>query len=1743
MSRDAILSLICCVLLALGVPALAETWNGGGGDDNWTTGGNWVGGVAPASSNTTDTILAGTTRLTPVVDTNNPWVLHSLTFNSGSGAFSLSGNPLDFTAGGNIIVNSSSTTQTIGNEVRVGASAGTINAASGALVFNGPMVVTGTPFFRGGQAVTINGLISGTGGISRTDSGTLTLSNNANNFTGNVLVAHGVLNVGTIADSGVACALGAGNTITLAQKTYGSADTGTLRYTGGSASTNRTIVMQSDSVAGDPTIEVTTAGTTLTFNGNFQYSSGSTDGRWFLKGAGDGVINGNITTTGAALYKQGAGTWTLNGANTYTGTTVLDQGVLILGSTGGPAIVGAVQMGAGNTNQPHLRMAAADQFGPGVVMSGGNGTNNYARFDLQGFNQTLAGLVSTNNALVVQNERYGGGGTSSAATLTLNGAGTYSHTGYLRDEDDGGRTYQLSIVKEGTGTQTFSGGYINYWGSTTVNEGRLVFQNTTAMANGSSTASFDIGPNGILEFNGAQNIGSSAAGNTTFTGTGTLLKTGTGMLALGNQGNNTFKVNLNMTGGLIDIQGGSIRNGGWQGGVWTNNKASMNIASGATFDIWDGQAVTIDALTGDGRVDKGHATGSTMVLNVGVNGGSGDFSGQFTNSSGAGAISLVKTGSGTQTLSGTADNVGLAVTANAGTLILAKASSAGVHAVGGGGLTVGGGTVQLGGTGGDQILDGARVTVNSGTLDMAGLSETVKYLAGSGGSVSNSGATQSVLTLNQANCGGQTYSGTIDGDVRLVVQHSTAKNSDVQTLTGANTFAGGLVIDNGHVRINAATNLGAVPGSLDPDNITLTNAGVLQNNNTDPVLDANRGITLGAGGGQIWAGWSKSFTVNGPITGSGSLIKADSGTVLLTNTASDYSGGTTVTAGLLRASDRTIGAGGLTLQSGGILFNVSGSGGGASYYDNDFGKAVTLGAGGGGFRSGWGAMTLSGPISGVGSFTIVNDGVITVSNTANSYDGNTTIGAGGSGNNATIQLGASEVIPHGADKGNLVFNASSGGTATFNLAGYTETINGLSSGGSGACVINNSTGNGLLRVGANDANGSFAGTIQNSGGTLAVVKIGTGTLTLSGANSYTGGTTIEDGTLVLGRANALSTSTAASMTIQADGVLDLGGFGQQINGHITGTGTITNNGASPAGLVFGQDGADTVFNGVIADGTSQVSLSKGWSKTYTLGGDASNTYTGNTSINNGSLVLAKTVGNAIGGNLDIGGGGDYNNMFVTLSGKGEQIADTGVVTFNPGSSHNSYLKLMGFDETVAGINDSTGRGVIEVVEGENVGSAGSTLILGGGGTYSYNGYMRDRWNGTSGALSLSKTGSGTQTLAGGNITYTGETSVTGGRLVITSPHTFQSALTTVGSGAVVELQASGNGDLRGNTAYAGDGLLLKTGTGSLKCGVSAGTLTANLSPGGVLDVQEGDLNIGWAKGFQANNYGGLNIAGGASYHISDAAVQADWLTGSGIFNNAYNNSWPVLTIGVAGTVDNAAYGVSGNTATFSGTLGGAEVYNGVSVNSFNVVKTGGGTQVFEGNGILYTGTTGVNGGTLLVNGTHSGGGMYTVEDQATLGGNGTITAPVTVKTGGHIAPGTSPGTLAVGALILQPDSFFDVEMSPAAWDLLVTGTVRPILGGAELNLDILSSFSHYQGSQYMILQNDSTNSIGGFFAGLDEGASIEVAGAQFTITYEGGTGNDIVLTAVPEPASAVLLMLAVPAVAARVRRRLRGRRS
>src|ERR1035441_4499087 len=77
-------------------------------------------------------------------------------------------------------------------------------------------------------------------------------------------------------------------------------------------------------------------------------------------------------------------------------------------------------------------------------------------------------------------------------------------------------------------------------------------------------------------------------------------------------------LNLNMTGGWINVNSGTLVDGGWQSQNWTNNRAGMNIVSGAAFDAWDGGPVYFDALTGVGGIVDGY-NGSGNTLHVGVN--------------------------------------------------------------------------------------------------------------------------------------------------------------------------------------------------------------------------------------------------------------------------------------------------------------------------------------------------------------------------------------------------------------------------------------------------------------------------------------------------------------------------------------------------------------------------------------------------------------------------------------------------------------------------------------------------------------------------------------------------------------------------------------------------------------------------------------------------------------------------------------------------------------------------------------------------------------------------------------------------------------------------------------------------------------------------------------------------------------------------------------------------------------------
>jgi autotransporter-associated beta strand protein len=200
---------------------------------------------------------------------------------------------------------------------------------------------------------------------------------------------------------------------------------------------------------------------------------------------------------------------------------------------------------------------------------------------------------------------------------------------------------------------------IDHTGTTTLDNGTLQFLDLDDLH--SSKLTIDAGA--TAEFrNAVRNFNRFSA--TSIEGTGTFVKTGTSILTTGNATNQFAR--WNMTGGLIDIREGEFRADYQdQALAWVNNKASMNVEAGAFVSMVGGNHISVDALTGAGTVQNINSWG-VGIFTVGQNNGSGTFSGTLRNN--GGVLALTKTGSGTQTLSGTLiDHTGT-TTVNNGTL-------------------------------------------------------------------------------------------------------------------------------------------------------------------------------------------------------------------------------------------------------------------------------------------------------------------------------------------------------------------------------------------------------------------------------------------------------------------------------------------------------------------------------------------------------------------------------------------------------------------------------------------------------------------------------------------------------------------------------------------------------------------------------------------------------------------------------------------------------------------------------------------------------------------------------------------------------------------------------------------------------------------------------------------------------------------------------------------------------------------
>lgn len=260
----------------------------------------------------------------------------------------------------------------------------------------------------------------------------------------------------------------------------------------------------------------------------------------------------------------------------------------------------------------------------------------------------------------------------------------------------------------------------------------------------------------------------------------------------------------------------------------------------------------------------------------------------------------------------------------------------------------------------------------------------------------------------------------------------------------------------------------------------------------------------------------------------------------------------------------------------------------------------------------------------------------------------------------------------------------------------------------------------------------------------------------------------------------------------------------------------------------------------------------------------------------------------------------------------------------------------------------------------------------------------------------------------------------------------------------------------------------------------------------------------------ANSYTGATTVSGTGrvrFDVNGAIPTGSALTISG--SALFQASSTIGSLAGSGTV-----AMNGNNTLTVGGDNTSTTFSGVHQDSGGaaaLTKTGTGTLTLSGAN-TYTGATTVNAGTLSVTGSITS--AVTVNSGGTIGGTGPVNASVTVNNGGTLAPGTSAGILNTNTLTLNSGSTFAVEINGTTagtdYDQTnVTGTVS--LGSAALSVS--PGFTTPTGQTFTIINNDGSDAVTGTFSGLAQGATLVAGGQSFSISYTGGSGNDVILTA------------------------------
>ncbi|MDJ3503932.1 fibronectin-binding autotransporter adhesin ShdA [Salmonella enterica] len=1041
------------------------------------------------------------------------------------------------------------------------------------------------------------------------------------------------------------------------------------------------------------------------------------------------------------------------------------------------------------------------------------------------------------------------------------------------------------------------------------------------------------------------------------------------------------------------------------------------------------------------------------------------------------------------------------------------------------------------GTGDVTIAESATLALSQGTLDNNVTGE---------GQIVKSGSDELMVTGDNTYSGGTTISGgTLTADHADSLGTGAVANSGVLqvgegelentlsgsgslvktgtgelTLSGDNTYSGGTTITGGTLTADHADSLGS--GDIDNSGVlkvgegdlenTLSGSGSLVKTGTGELtlsgdntysggttitggtLTADHADSLGSGdidnSGVLKVG---EGDLENTLSGSGSLVKTGTGELTLSG-GNDYSGGTTIIGGTLTADHAdSLGTG--AVANSGVLQVGEGE------LEN------TLSGSGSLVKTGTGELTLSGDNSYSGGTTIIG-GTLTA-------DHADSLGTGAVANSGVLQVGEGELENTLSGSGSLVKtgtgeltlsgdNSYSGGTTIDDgvlIADHADSL------GTGA-VANN----GVLQVGEGELKNTLSGT-----GSL--VKIGTGELTLSGDNTYSGGTTIDDGVLIAANVNALSggdVDNSGTLMLDANGAFELANITTHTGattalaaGSTLGASQLTQEDGSTLSIDLGAATDDAVItaDSVTLAGTLNVtgigSVTDSWTPeayTYTL-------------IDSDSAITSDFD------DLTIAGMNREDVDFLTIDGKVDETDNT---------NYDLTASLSWYADRDNATTDAHGTFTLSDPDGSfNVAATltdvDDTLDPG------------SRWDGKS----LTKEGAGTLILSGDN-DYSGGTTINEGTLVAASTTALGTGL--VDNNATLVLDVDGEvSAVGGITTHSGATTQLALGT-SLDLGDSAliqqdgSTLNVELNSdsvqplitggsatlGGDLVVSDASLQARASDAeFQSFKLMDMDsdISGDFTSLTMNLTDQPDYLTVTGTINPADASEY-LLTEGLSWN----ATATSATPAHGTFTLGAGDSFEVTSVlgdktgngdwDGKSLTKLGAGKLTLSGAN-TYTGDTNVQEGTLWLSGYGSIGEMgsqqaVNVASGATFGGSNGTTVNGKVTNEGTLVFGDSEETGAIftlnGDLINMGTMTSGSSSSTPGNTLYVDGNYTGNGGSLYLNTVLGDDDS---ATDKLVITGDASGTTDLYINGIGDGAQttngievVDVGGVSTSDAFE-----------------------------------------